>query len=120
MANKFSFTSSPRRQEYRSDREVEHVLAAGHNRFGVGFIPEGSEGRQVKYGPMVPGPWAFAFGLCSVIDNFGGTGAERKRNLAAGTEHDVEDGDSVTIDGVEFVVRVTRNGFDRRVKLVNA
>ena len=101
---------------------IETVLTLPHRgyrkRFGLGFVPKGDEGRQVFQGEMVPGPWAYAFGLCSVIDNHGGTGAERQRNLEAGTEHDVEAGDTVIIDGNSYEVKVTRNGFEPYLKLV--
>jgi len=101
---------------------IDDVLTLPHRtrvkRFGVGLVAEGDEGRQEFGGPMVPGPWAFSYGLSVCIDNHGGTGAERQRNLAAGTEHDVNEGDIVEIDGHSFVIKVTRNGFEPYIKFV--
>jgi hypothetical protein len=95
----------------------DHVLAltGTYRRFGVGGICRGGEGRQTYQGPMIPGPWAFAFGLGSTItaNPAHGTGAERERKLAAGTEHDVAEGDRVRFDGVTYEVQVT-NGFGVR------
>ena len=108
-----------------NDVRIEATLAVDTGRgypkrFGVGFVPEGDEGRKFMHGPMVPGPWAYAFGLCSVIDNHGGTGAERARNLKAKTEFDVAEGDKVEIDGVLFTVAIRRNGGEPYIDLAAA
>jgi hypothetical protein len=42
-----------------------------------------------------------------VIDNYGGTGAEIRRNEAAGLEYVVEAGDQVRIDGYLYTVRIS-------------
>jgi hypothetical protein len=90
---------------------TEHVIHVGnYRRYGIGAVPRGSEARKVTGGPMVPGPWAYVYGLSSVIDNHGGTGAERARKLAEGTEHDIAEGDLLEIDGVTYALRIDRWG----------
>lgn len=121
MSKTVTITTTKTASEMHGNR-IETILTLPHRgyrkRFGLGFVPEGHEGRQTFQGEMVPGPWAYAFGLCSVIDNHGGSGAERQRNLAANTEHDVEEGDTIIIDGNSYVVKVTRNGFEPYLNLV--
>jgi hypothetical protein len=92
----------------------DHVLREpGGRRFGVGGIPKGQTGRKISQGPLVPGPWAFTFGLCTVIDNYGGTGAEIERNEKANREHAVLDGDIVVFDGRKYTVALT-DGFGQK------
>lgn len=82
-----------------------------YKRFGLGFVPKGSSARQVTAGPLVPGPWPFSFGLCTVIDNYGGSGRESSENKAKGIEHDVKDGDIVQFGTEKWSVRVVRREF---------
>ena len=94
---------------------TDHVLAvdSGHGffwRHAVGAVPRGAEARRVFQGPMVPGPWAYTFGKCQVIDNYGGSGAEAARNREAGIEHTITEGQRVVIDGVVYRVRFHRFG----------
>jgi hypothetical protein len=121
MSKTVTITTTEAAHEMHGNR-IDTVLTLPHRgyrkRFGLGFVPEGHEGRQSFMGEMVPGPWAYAFGLCSVIDNHGGTGAERQRNLAANLEHDVEAGDTVIINGNTYEVKVTKNGSEPYLKLV--
>jgi hypothetical protein len=84
---------------------------------GIGYVAEGDEGRQEFGGPMVPGPWAFGFGLCHVIDNRGGTGAEQDRLRAAGLLFEVEGGEEIEIAGETYTVRIQRSGRDAWVHL---
>lgn len=79
-------------------------------RFGVGCVREGESAVQRQYGPEVPGPWAYAYGLCSVIDNHGGTKAESERMQAEGREHTVNIGDVVEIAGNRYTVDFSRMG----------
>jgi len=74
--------------------------------YGVVVIPAGSSARQVQGGPLVPGPWAATFGLCTVIDNAGGTGAEVARETARGDAIRVAAGDTVRLTDA-VTVRVT-------------
>lgn len=67
------------------------------------FTPDG-KGRREHQGPILPGPFASMTPLPVVIDNAGGSGAERARLQAAGLEHDVTVGDRLLIDGVEYEI----------------
>lgn len=66
-----------------------------NGRFGLGFVAPGQEARKVFQGPLEPGPWAYTFQHCTVIDNFGGTAAESRTLKACGLEHDVKVGEVV-------------------------
>ena len=108
--------------------KTDHVLKVeydGHRgtplskRFGIGMVPAGCEGRQVDFGPVVPGPWAYTFGLGTCIcSNPGmGTHAESQRKLAAKTEHVVEDGDVLAMGGAIFTVKIKSSGNGVRMEL---
>ena len=98
--------------ELRSD--VALRLPKGY-RLKIGAVPVGSVGRQVHNGPMVAGPWAFTFGLCLVIDN---DPARRAANAAEyATDVCVNDGDTLSIDGHTYRVRIVRSEFVELVKL---
>jgi hypothetical protein len=83
------------------------VVAGAENAagYGIGMIPAGHEARQEYAGPMIPGPWAFVYGLAGVIDNHGGTGAEMARETAAGSLFHVEAGDTLILSD-DLMVRV--------------
>lgn len=101
---------------YVGHHESPHVLAINTGRRGrrerhkVGYVDATGTCRRVFEGPILPGPYAFAFGLATVIDNHGGTGAEADRNRAAGTEYDVEPGDRLVLGTNVFRVDVDRYG----------
>jgi hypothetical protein len=65
-----------------------------NKRFKVGAVPRGSEGRKVHEGPMVPGPWAYAYGIAGAIcaNPEHGTFGEIRRAKAAGKFFQIEDG----------------------------
>lgn len=96
--------------------KAEETLTLIHRglpfRSGVGGWDSTGEGRLVQDGPMVKGPILFGFGLCSVIDNHGGTAKQREDNLASGMEIDVEEGDLVEFAGATFVVKPLVRGRD--------
>lgn len=79
---------------------------------GVGYVAEGESGVQVHGGPMVPGPWAYGFPLCHVLDNHGGTGAEQQRLREAGLLLELEGGELVEIDGTLYQAVIERRGRD--------
>lgn len=79
-------------------------------RYRIGFVGPEQSGRKETGGPMVPGPWAFAYGLCVVINNRGGSGAESARRLAEGNEIEFDFGDVFEIEGVQFCANVAHNG----------
>ena len=81
-------------------------LKGTYRYFGVGAIPRGGEGRKVDGGPLVPGPWAFAYGLatCLMSDAY----AEQKARDEADRQGaiEVEQGSKLLIDGVWYRVDV--------------
>ena len=68
-------------------------------RFGVGAVPMGAEGRKEMNGELVPGPWALAFELATVMD---GTVKDHSADVI------VEEGTLLEIDNVVYKVRVDR------------
>lgn len=95
--------STPRPSDPSNRVDVVLVInSQAPRRFRVGFVPAGSEARQVSQGPKVPGPWAFVWEKASAIDG---------RVMRSTTpEHNVVDGDVIEIDGALFVVHI-RNRF---------
>lgn len=81
-----------------------------YNRFKIGGVPKGSEGRKEHGGELIPGPWHYIFGLCTVIDNHGGTGAEMDRARQQKLVLEVSPGDKLVIDGIEYTLVKTWNG----------
>lgn len=84
-------------------------LKGTYHRFGVGAVPRGCEGRKEYNGPMVPGPWAFAFGLGAVLSS-----SQAHRDADAerrATDIEVEAGTVLRIDGIDYKVRVERGEF---------
>jgi len=98
--------------------DYTRVKVAGYSvsAFAVGCVREGESGRQEHQGPLVPGPWAYAFPLCSVIDNYGGTGAEIARERAAGNVIDAKLGDVLVVDGRGYVI--TKGSNSDNIELV--
>jgi hypothetical protein len=87
-----------------------------YNRYGIGAVARDQVGRQVHQGPEVPGPWAYAFALATVIDSEGkGSKFDSDQALAAGTEHDVTIGGRVQIDDVVYTIEAAPN---HNIKLV--
>lgn len=75
--------------------------------FQVGYVPAGESARKVYQGPLVPGPWAYAYPLCSVISTDGGTSAEMAREKAAGLLLHVALGDRIEVEGLAYAVKAT-------------
>lgn len=80
-------------------------------RFGLGYVGPRGVCRREYQGPILAGPYAYAYGLAAVIDYHGGTGAERARNIDAGLEFDLNVGDFLEFNGEEF--RIEFNGRDK-------
>ena len=100
---------------------TDHVLVStwaypANHRWGICFIPKGSEGRRVYQGPMEPGPFADPFGLatCIAANPEHGTYGEMRRKAARAMVHEVQAGDRVVLvndfgeEMARFVVRVER------------
>lgn len=94
---------------------VRLVIAGSENKssgYSLGVIPTGRSGRQVFGGPMVAGPWAFASGNATVIDNHGGTGRERDTERAEGRLIECSAGDVLVIaDDLSVTISVDRRGY---------
>ena len=88
-------------------------------RFALGGWNKDGEGRLVQDGPMVKGPVAYAYGLCTVMaaDPEQGSGAEHRRGVEEKTEHEVDEGSVIELDGVAYTVRLTKRGHDIWVAL---
>lgn len=93
------------------------ILIAGSSRSGgpggwsVGGWNAEGEARLVFRGPMVKGPFAYVFGRAGVIDNHGGTKGEQERKAAEGLLFNVAAGDTLVIDGIEYILSLTRDGY---------
>lgn len=100
-----------------SSRSSDHVLVAPNGR-RFGFVYSEADTWMNRGEGLsrifITEPHAALYGLPSVIDNYGGTGAEIKRNREAGTEHDVAPGDLIVTDG-SLVFRAIDNpaAYDR-------
>jgi hypothetical protein len=100
--------------------QTDHIFRIdGRYRLGIGGVARGDEGRQVTHGPLVPGPWAYAYGLCTVMcsEPEHGTYGEMKRLEAANKVHDVASGDHAVIDDVEYEIEVYRRQYIRLTKV---
>lgn len=88
------------------------------HRFGLGFVgPDGSSRREYG-GPILPGPYAYAYGLPVVIAANGrGTGSEMAAARAANLVVDANLGDVLTIRGHQFRIDRTHNDNIKLVKV---
>lgn len=96
--------------ESNSELNAQRLIVAGCRGygFGLGHVAEGEAARQETGGEMVPGPWAYAYGLCGVIDNYGGTATEVERQRAAGQLIEAAIGDILTIYGRDYRIEAIR------------
>ena len=76
----------------------------GPGGFSVGGWDETAEARIETGGPKVKGPHVYIYGLCSVIDNHGGTAAIHDKARDEGKFFSVEAGDNLEIHGMVFKV----------------
>lgn len=77
-------------------------IADTYHSLTIVYVPKGSEGRQECGGAMIPGPWASTFGNGSMLT------AQR---IARDPETEIENGDVLMIDGIDFRVRVFRGQY---------
>jgi hypothetical protein len=110
---------------YKSDHvlSVKTTVYRGtqlYARMGLGGWTKKAEGRIVYEGPMVKGPYAFTYGLASVLaaNPKHGTGYESEQMKKAGTEHEVEEGDFIVMAGTTYIVHITRCGIDAWIELI--
>ena len=92
---------------------VNLALKGTYHRFGVGAVARGQSDRKEQGGPLVEGPWAFAFGLSSCIS--ASKAMQEKDAEERAQDVVVEDGSKLVIDGVSYTVKVERREF---IKLI--
>ena len=98
---------------------TKFTIKGSYSWSGLGYVAAGEKGRKEYMGPLVEGPWAYGFGLCHVLDNNGGTGAEQERLRRDGLLHEVSGGELVDIAGTLYRVRIQRSGREAWVHLDN-
>ncbi|MBT7101303.1 hypothetical protein HN937_28255 [Candidatus Poribacteria bacterium] len=101
--------------ETSDDGRCDHVFhGPKYKRYAVGTCKRGQEARQEFQGPMVPGPWAYGFGLggCITAEPETGSAADDRRSDAAGKLHDIVSGDCVRLDGDLYRITLPRWGDD--------
>jgi hypothetical protein len=118
-------TITTKTDRYNENLESETLLIEdardGTRMSTVHVVPAGREARQVQGGPLVPGPWPYSVLHSAVIDNHGGSAAERDRVPA---ERRFAIGEPVLVEGLPGVWKFDNR--DRRklegdgVKLVPA
>lgn len=85
-------------------------------RFSLGGWDATGEGRIVHQGPMVKGPYLFGFTKATVMsDDRKGSGWEHAEGLKAGTEIEVQHGDTVELDGKKYLVAITGYNSDKYI-----
>jgi hypothetical protein len=87
----------------KSDQTIR--LANTFKRFGVGSVPVGNKAFNER-GIEQEGPWAFAFGLCTVIDNY-----PERRKAEYDADIIVSAGQILMIDAKCYKVTVVRGEF---------
>lgn len=78
-------------------------------RFGLGFVGADGECRRTTGGPMLAGPYAYAYGLATVIDNYGGSARELDEARTAGRVIDARIGDVLVFRGSRFLIERAAN-----------
>jgi len=114
-AAKFTVNMAPKYQgaTYAANRVmIAELPGAG---FTVGAVRRGFLARQVSKGPLVPGPWAYAFANASVIDCNGGTARAIEADRASGTLIECRLGDTLVVFGDEYAIVAAAN---RNIELV--
>lgn len=81
------------------------------HRFGLGFVGPDGECRREYQGPILSGPYAFAYGLAVVLaaNPEHGTGAEMRRAREAGLVIDAQLGDVLVFRGHRFLIERDHN-----------
>jgi hypothetical protein len=85
--------------------DIHLRLASTFHRFGVGAVPVGGTGRNMR-GIDQEGPWAYTYGLCTVIDNY-----PERRKAEYDADVIVDEGDLLMIDAKCYRVVIVRREF---------
>ncbi len=95
-----------------SDKNDDYTILVinGRHNHAVGCIKAGDSARKVCGGPLVPGPWAYTFGLgaCLTAD-YEGKAEELARE--AQRTIDIESGDLIRVDGNVYRVEIFRREY---------
>jgi len=78
--------------------QTDHVLNVRGKRHGICGWGVTGLGRKVFGGELEFGPYAATYGLCVMLDNHGGSGAESRSLQEASLEHVLDFGDVIEID----------------------
>ena len=92
-------------------REIVEIYAkyVRHSvRLKFGLVTRHGEARQVDGGDNVQGPWVFSYSLSTCIDQYGGSGAQSRRNREDGFEFSATLGDRFVVDGLVYELTDTR------------
>lgn len=110
-ANKNTPTSVVPYETYTKGKATVLRIANTYDRFHAGAVLEGEEDRKVHGGPMVPGPWAYTFGLCIVIHN----GSDEMKAKEKADEEDltvvIKEDDLLEIEGTVYRVHIHRREY---------
>lgn len=107
---KVNMTPAYKGASYANNRVIVEGARAT---FTVGAVKRGEEARQVNQGPLVPGPWAYAFGNAVVIDNHGGSKRDIEKQRAEGVLVECKLTDTLIIHGDEYAISFADGGRDK-------
>jgi hypothetical protein len=89
-----------RERPYGDDKTVRLMVVGQRGvGFGIGAVDEDLHRNLGPGLPTAPGPHVYAYGLCGVIDNRGGTRSEIDQARANGLLIQAEIGDMLEVDG---------------------
>lgn len=107
----------PPSEAMAGDHDTEAVLRVPFGtgparRFGLGYIDPTGHARRVTGGPILPGPYAYAFGMgtCISADPRMGTGAETSALAARGLVFDARVGDVLCFQNSHWRIDRAPNG----------
>ncbi len=81
--------------------------AGGPGGWSIGGWDENTEERLAFSGPLVRGPVAYAYGIGAAISTNGGTAKEWFDAGSRGLLFEVEEGDTLVIDGAEYTLALS-------------
>jgi hypothetical protein len=117
----------PVRYKATDQWDTDAVLCLAGRRFGLGFVgPQGTSRREYG-GPIVPGPYAYTFGLATVLaaDPAQGTGAEMGRLRHLGMVIDARPGELLVFlvesdQEHRFTIEIDRYNDPRLIQVVES
>jgi hypothetical protein len=97
--------------EYTKHKATILRIANTYDRFHAGAVLAGDEARQVMNGPMVPGPWAYTFGLCITIHNGSAEMKRREKEDEESRTVIIKEDDLLEIEGTVYRVQISRREY---------